>query len=75
MKSISAHVKNGQIVPDEPIELYDGDAVKVLVQDNSDDEMTAEGRAELEAEIEEGIAEIERGEFVDAHELVRSLFK
>ena len=52
MRSISAHVKNGLIVPDEPIDLYDGVAVEVLVQSDSDDEMTIEGRAELEAEIE-----------------------
>jgi hypothetical protein len=44
VKAVRAHVHNGQIVLDEPVEL----------------------RAELEADIEAGAAEIERGEFEDA---------
>jgi predicted DNA-binding antitoxin AbrB/MazE fold protein len=41
MRSISAHVKNGLIVPDEPIDLLDGVAVRVILRDRN--EMTLEG--------------------------------
>lgn len=72
MKSISAHVKNGQIVPDEPIELYDGDEVQVLVPDD-EDEMSAEEKKELEAALEESREQFKRGEFVNAREYILQL--
>ena len=65
VKAIRAHVQNGKIVPDEPIELPEGAAVEVLLPEN--EEMTAHERAKLEAEIEASAAEFERGEFEDAH--------
>jgi hypothetical protein len=74
VKSISAHIKNGQIVPDEPIDLLDGDVVEVLVPDDADDEMTAEEMEELEAALDEGAAEIARGEYVDARAFALTLF-
>ncbi|MBA3460588.1 MAG: hypothetical protein H0T46_11535 [Deltaproteobacteria bacterium] len=64
MKAIRAHVQDGKIVPDEPIDLPEGAAVEILVPDN---EMSAQERAELEAEIEASAAEFERGEIEDAH--------
>ena len=73
MRSISAHVKNGLIVPDEQIGLFEGEAVEVIVQDDIDDEMTAEERAELEAALDESEEQFKRGEFVDAREFVLSL--
>jgi predicted DNA-binding antitoxin AbrB/MazE fold protein len=65
VKAIRAHVHNGTIVPDEPIELPEGAAVEVRLLEN--DDLTTQDQAELEAEIEAGAAEFERGEFEDAH--------
>ena len=65
MKAIRAHIQNGTIVPDEPIELPEGAAVEVLLPEN--DELNAQDRDELEAEVEASRAEFERGEFEDAH--------
>ena len=65
VKAISAHVQNGKIVPGEPIDLPEGAAVEVLLPES--EEMTAQERAELEAEIEASAAEFERGELEDAH--------
>ena len=63
MKAVRAHVRQGQIVLDEKIELPEGAAVEVLVP-----EMGAEiDRAELEAEVDASAAEFERGEYEDAH--------
>ena len=64
MKAISAHVRDGKIVPDEPIDLPEGAAVEVLVPEN--EEMTAQDRAHLEAELAASAAEFDAGEYEDA---------
>jgi len=64
VKAVSARVLNGQIVLDEPIELPEGTTVQVLLTEP--DELTAEERAELEAAIEEGADDFERGDYEDA---------
>lgn len=65
MKAVSAHVRNGQIILDEPIELHEGIAVEVLVPDQAD-EMGSEDLAELEAAVAESTEQFEHGEFEDA---------
>lgn len=65
MKALRAHVHNGKIVLDEPVELPEGVAVEVLLPDN--DDLTAEERRELDAALEESAAQFARGEFEDAH--------
>ncbi|MBL0214036.1 MAG: hypothetical protein IPQ07_09135 [Myxococcales bacterium] len=65
MKAVSAHVRKGQIVLDEPVDLPEGVAVEVLVPDH--DELTAEDRVELDLAVEESAAQFARGEFEDAH--------
>lgn len=71
VKAIKAHVHNGQIVLDEPVELPEGVAVEVLLPEN--DELTAEERVELEAALEESAAQFARGEFEDANAFARRL--
>jgi hypothetical protein len=65
VKALKAHVQNGQIVLDEPVELPEGVAVEVLLPEN--DELTDVERAELETALEESAAQFARGEFEDAH--------
>jgi hypothetical protein len=67
--SVTGRVQNGQVVLAEPLDLPDGSEVEVVLPDD----MTADERAELEAEIEAGYAEVERGEVVDAREVLRQL--
>jgi hypothetical protein len=67
VKALRAHVHNGQIVLDEPVELPEGVAVEVLLPD------TAEDRVDLEAALEESAAQFARGEFEDAHAFARRL--
>lgn len=64
MKAIRAHVLNGKIVLDDPIELPEGMAVQVLLADP--DDLTAEERGELEAAVDAGADDFERGDFEDA---------
>jgi hypothetical protein len=71
VKALKAHIHNGQIVLDEPVELPEGVAVEVLLPEN--DELTAEERVELEAALEESAAQFARGEFEDAHAFAHRL--
>ncbi len=64
MKAMSAHVRNGQIVLDEPVELHEGAALEVLLPDEP--EMSRGDLAELEAAVDESTEQFERGEFEDA---------
>jgi hypothetical protein len=73
MHALKAHVENGRIVADEPVDLPDGTLLRVVPVDNLDDEMSAEERAELEQAIEEGYADFERGDYVDAKEFAARL--
>lgn len=65
MKAIRAHVQDGKIVLDEPTDLPEGAAVEVLVPEN--EEITAQERAHLEAELEASAAEFDANEYEDAH--------
>jgi hypothetical protein len=71
VKALRAHVQNGQIVLDEPVDLPEGIAVEVLLPDH--DKLTGEERLELEAALEESVAQFARGEFEDAHAFARRL--
>ena len=64
MNAHKAHVKNGQIVLDEPAELPEGAKLYVVLDD--DDVMSAEERAALEAALDESLDDFEAGRVVDA---------
>ena len=63
VNALKAHVKNGRIVVDEPTDLPEGTSVHVYLV--SDDDESPEERAQIEAEIDAGIAEIKAGQGVD----------
>lgn len=69
MNALKAHVRNGQIVLDEPAEFAEGAELLVVPVT----EMTAEERAELERAVEEGAEDFERGDFEDAREFALRL--
>jgi hypothetical protein len=64
VRARKAHIHNGQIVLDEPVELPAGVAVEVLLPET--DAFTAEERRELEDALEQSAAEFARGEIEDA---------
>jgi hypothetical protein len=66
MNAFKAHVENGRIVADEPVDLPDGTLLRVVLVDEIDVDMSAEERAELEQSIEEGYEDFERGDYEDA---------
>ena len=66
MRVLKAHVKGGQLVVDEPLDLPEGSEVRVALVD---DEMDEAERAELEAALEESEAELDAGRGVAEDEL------
>jgi hypothetical protein len=67
---LRAVVKNGRLVLDEPTDLPEGLEVKLVV---ADDEFEPEEKARLLQAIEDGIEDIERGDYVDGIEFANEL--
>ena len=72
MNALKAHVVNGRIIVDEPVDLPDGTELEVYL-DRADDDMDEEERAELSRSIDEGLAAVDAGEVVDFDEVLASL--
>lgn len=70
MQALKAVVKNGRLVLDEPTKLPEGTEVELL---SVDDALDPEERARLLQSIEDGFADIERGDHMDAFEFVARL--
>lgn len=69
MTMVTGKVVNGHIEV-EDFELPDGAEVTVMY---GADDRCVELTPEMEAELEESIAEIERGEYIDGDEVIREL--
>ena len=70
MTALKAHVVNGRIVIDEPVDLPDGAELRVWLYDASADNMDAEERAALERALERSLAQADAGELIDADEVL-----
>jgi hypothetical protein len=70
MQALKAVVKNGRLVLDEPTKLPEGTEVELL---SVDDAIDPDERARLLQSIEDGFADVERGDHVDAFEFVARL--
>jgi predicted DNA-binding antitoxin AbrB/MazE fold protein len=66
MRVLKAHVRSGQLVVDEPIDLPEGSEVQVALVE---DELDEAERAELESALEESEAEYAAGRGVSEDEL------
>jgi hypothetical protein len=73
MQPLEAHVKNGQIVLDEPEELPEGMAVQVYRYDPEGDSLSDEERAALHRALDRSIAQANAGELIDADEVLAEL--
>lgn len=71
---VRATVKNGKYVIDEPAELPEGTEVELVLPEQPLDEMPAEERAALLAQVDRGLAGIRRGEAgIPADQVLRAL--
>ena len=71
MHALKAHVKDGRLLLDEPTELPEGCEVELVALD--DDDFEPEERARLLQAIEEGYADIERGDHMDGFEFIAQM--
>jgi hypothetical protein len=71
--ALKAHVVNGRIVVDEPVDLPDGSEVRVYLYDVAHDGMSPEERAALERALARAIEQADAGELIEADEVVAEL--
>src|SRR5262245_11179294 len=64
--ALKAHVKNGRIVVDEPVDLPDGAEVSVYLYDAAADDLPPHERAALARSLERGLAQADAGDLIDA---------
>jgi hypothetical protein len=73
VSALRAHVVNGRIVVDEPVDLPEGSEVQVYLYDAAVDSLTEEERAELERALKRSIAEADAGQLLDADQVLSEL--
>lgn len=71
--ALKAHVVNGKIVVDEPVDLPGGSEIRVYLYDAAAEGMSKEERAAVEKALESSIAQADAGELVDADEVLAEL--
>ncbi|NOT31601.1 MAG: hypothetical protein HOP15_14235 [Planctomycetes bacterium] len=72
MGPIRARVKNGRLIVSEPTDLPEG-TVLDLVQDDEGDDLTAEERKALQAEIRRSVRSAKKGLLRPAAEVIADL--
>jgi len=70
MQPLTAHVKNGRLLLDEPTDLPEGTEVTLSI---ADDELDDEDRARLHAALERSMAQARAGKLVDADDVIARL--
>lgn len=74
MKTLKAHIENGRVVVDEPVDLPEGTPLELVVAGGGEDDLDEEERAALDASIERGWNECQSGaQTVSAEEFIAKL--
>ena len=71
--ALRAHVVNGRIVVDEPVDLPDGAEVSVYLYDAASDGMSNDERSALDRALERSLAQADAGDLVDADDVLDEL--
>ena len=71
--TLKAHVKNGRIVVDEPVDLPEGAEISVFLYDASADDLSPQERAALGRALERGVSQADAGDLVDADVVLAEL--
>jgi hypothetical protein len=70
VNALKAHVRNGRIIVDEPVDLPDGAELRLYLYDAAADSMPSEERARLERALERSLAQADAGELIEADEVL-----
>jgi hypothetical protein len=71
--ALRAHVVNGRIVVDEPVDLPDGAEVSVYLYDAAGDDMSKDERSALQNALERSLVQADAGELIDADDVLDEL--
>lgn len=71
--ALKAHVLNGRIVVDEPVDLPDGAEIRVYLYDASADAMSSQELAALEQALARSIAQADAGDLIEADDVLAEL--
>jgi hypothetical protein len=71
--ALKAHVLNGKIIVDEPVDLPEGAEVHVYLHDAGPDAMSSEERAAFEKALERSLDQADAGELIDAEDVLSEL--
>jgi hypothetical protein len=71
--ALKAHVRNGRIVVDEPVDLPDGAEIDVYLYDAEANVMSLQERAAFERALERGLAQADVGDLIEADEVLSEL--
>jgi len=75
MTALKAHVHNGRIVVDDPIDLPDGAELQVYLYDAAADGMGRDEQAALDRALDRSIAQADAGELIDADVVLAELLR
>ena len=75
MTALKAHVLNGRIVIDEPVDLPDGAELDVYLYDAAANAMPPGERAAFERALERSIAQADAGELIEADDVLTELLR
>lgn len=75
MTALRAHVVNGRIVVDEPVDLPDGAEVSVYLYDAAGDGMSKDERSALQSALERSLAQADAGELIEADDVLDELHR
>jgi hypothetical protein len=71
--ALKAHVTNGRIVVDDPVDLPEGAEIQVYLYDATADAMSREERAALDRALEISLSQADAGDLIDADEVLAEL--
>ena len=71
--ALKAHVTNGRIVVDEPVDLPDGAEIHVYVYDAAADALSREERFALDRALDRSLAQADAGELIEADDVMAEL--
>jgi len=71
--ALKAHIKNGRIVVDEPVDLPEGAEVAVYLYDGAADDLSPQERAALDRALARGLAQADAGDLIDADVVLAEL--
>ncbi|HET9627068.1 MAG TPA: hypothetical protein VFP84_37170 [Kofleriaceae bacterium] len=73
MNELKAHVVNGRIVVDEPIDLPEGAELRLYMYDTASDALADDDRVRLHRALERSLAQADAGELIDADDVLAEL--